>query len=71
MNELIDSGSPEAEARDRLAVIGFAEVERRLRIAREALEKVKSDSCQKCHGAGYYLAHTPTIYCTDSLDEME
>lgn len=31
----IDSGSAEAEARDSLAVIGFAEVERRLAAARE------------------------------------
>jgi len=31
MRETIDTGSAEAEARDRLAAIGFAEVERRMR----------------------------------------
>lgn len=37
----IDSGSAEAEARDRLAVIGFAEVERRLVAAREDVARMR------------------------------
>lgn len=39
-SEMIDSGSPEAEARDRLAAVGFAEVERRMRKMRSALEEI-------------------------------
>lgn len=35
----------------------------------EASEKRRT--CPRCKGTGVYLAYAPTIYCTDSDDEIE
>jgi hypothetical protein len=39
-----DSGSPEAEARDRLAVVGFAETERRITALKSTLRAARAEN---------------------------